>query len=83
MRKIHAHTFDDGAPCVLLLRWRGVRSSDTLPPVGGAQQSQVAVGGTEALLRRRRRRLGSSQHLCVLKQVGKLQGQVKSKCFLL
>lgn len=51
----------------------GNRSSCTLPPVGGAQQSQVAVGGTKALLRRRRRRrrLGSSQHLCVLKQVGK------------
>lgn len=46
------------------------RSSSSLPPVGGAQQSQVAVGGTEALLRRRKR-LGSSQHLCVLKQVGK------------
>lgn len=49
----------------------GKRSSVTLPPVGGAQQSQVAVGGTAALLRRRRRRLGGSQHLCVLKQVGK------------
>lgn len=46
------------------------RSSSTLPPVGDAQQSQVAVGGTEALLRRRKRP-GSSQHLCVLKQVGK------------
>lgn len=50
----------------------GVKSSGALPPVGGAQQSQVVVGGTEALLKRRRgRRLGSRQHLCVLKQVGK------------
>ena len=48
------------------------RSSGALPPVGGAQPSQVAVGGTGAhLRRRRRRRLGSSQHLCVQKQVGK------------
>lgn len=45
------------------------RSSSALPPVGGALQSQVAVGGTEALLRRRKRP-GSSPHLCVLKQVG-------------
>lgn len=42
-----------------------------MPPVGGAQQSQVAVGGTEALLKRGRRRLGISQHLRVKKQVGK------------
>lgn len=59
----------------------GKRSTDALPPVGGAQQSQVAVGGTESLPEWRRRRLGSSQHLCVQKQVGKTQGQVKSKCF--
>lgn len=52
----------------------GKRSSGTLPPVGGAQQSQVAMGGTEALLRsrrRRRRRLGSSQHLCALNRLEK------------
>lgn len=77
--KNHAHTIGDGAPCVLL--GAGKRSNDTLPPVGGAQQSQVAVGGTEALLRRRRRPLGSSQHLRVLKQVGKIAGSGQVEVF--
>lgn len=77
--KNHAHTLGDGAPCVLL--GAGKRSNDTLPPVGGAQQSQVAVGGTEALLRRRRRPLGSSQHLRVLKQVGKIAGSGQVEVF--
>lgn len=77
--KNHAHTLGGGAPCVLL--GVGKRSNDTLPPVGGAQQSQVAVGGTEALLRRRRRPLGSSQHLRVLKQVGKTAGSGQVEVF--
>lgn len=79
MRTNHAHTLGDGAPCVLL--GAGKRSNDTLPPVGGAQQSQVAVGGAEALLRRRRRPLGSSQHLRVLKQVGKIAGSGQVEVF--
>lgn len=82
VRKTFAYTPSvKGAPCFSAFSGGvGKRSSGALPPVGGAQQSQVAVGGTGALLRRRRRRLGSSQHLCVLKQVGKKEGsgQVKS-----
>lgn len=59
----------------------GKRSTDALPPVGGAQQSQVAVGGTESLPEWRRRRLGSSQHLCVQKQVGENAGTGQVEVF--
>lgn len=50
--KNHPHTLGLGLLVFCFSVGVGKRSSDTLPPVGGAQQSQVAMGGTEALLRR-------------------------------
>lgn len=62
----------------------GKRSSYTLPPVGGAQQSQVAVGGTEALVRQEEEVATGQQLASVCLKTGwKKQGQVKSKRFLL
>ncbi|KAJ4928521.1 hypothetical protein JOQ06_016312, partial [Pogonophryne albipinna] len=55
------------------------RSSGTLPPVGGAQQSQVAVGGTAE----EEGAATGQQSASVCPKTGwKKRGQVKSKWFL-
>lgn len=53
VRENHAQTLGVRLLVICFSAGVGKRSSGALPPVGGAQQSQVAMGGTEALLRRR------------------------------